>query len=97
MQYYAKRMEALMTSRRSILQGMAALWLGGWRGLGRKAVAAPATVAAAKAAPRPQPTSDDDFASTATIIHTQYDSEGRVISIREYCPGWRQTTTHYGC
>jgi YD repeat-containing protein len=28
-----------MTSRRSMLKGMAALWLGGWRGLGRKAVA----------------------------------------------------------
>jgi YD repeat-containing protein len=49
-----------MTSRRSMLQGMAALWLGGWRGLGRTAVAQ-----ASSATP---PTT-----ASGTGLHCEYD------------------------
>ena len=86
-----------MTSRRSMLKGLAALWLGGWRGLGRKAVASPAPVAAAKAAPPPQAQlkAGEQSRSGAVITHTYYDAQGRVTLVCQEWPDSRPALTHY--
>jgi hypothetical protein len=80
-----------------MLKGMAALWLGGWRGLGRKAVASPMAVAAAKAPPPPQaqPKAGEQSRPGAVITHTYYNAQGQVVMVCHECLDWHPTVTRY--
>ena len=80
-----------MTSRRSMLQGMAALWLGGWRGLGRGAVGVAAAGESAKSPPPPAHESQ----SGAIITYTYYDPQGQVVLVCDECPDLRPTVIEY--
>ena len=87
-----------MTSRRSMLQGMAALWLAGWRGLGGSAVAVAAPAEHAKSSPPPelaQPKRCERSQSGAIITYTYYDAQGQVVMTCDECPDLRPNVIEY--
>jgi hypothetical protein len=75
-----------MTSRRSMLKGIAAAFLGGCWGLGREVMALPSCASAATPSSSAGPKTSSVAHSGAMITRTFYDSEGRVIAIHHECP-----------